>query len=374
MQKFPRIELISDIQPMVADKKEIKFSRQPNGVTVGCYVFCDSHTFDAEGSTECRGIAFDSSGKICSRPLHKFFNVGEKSWLMPELILERSDLATIQEKLDGSMISTAWVDGQLLWRSKKSFESDVVKLAEAYLTDNPRLLEFSRLVASSGYTASFELTHPEARIVVAAPEAALRLLHVRNNVTGDYVLLYGHEIWDWISEYKVPLVHNYGELSLVGAFDRLEQLENQEGYVLQFHNGDMVKAKTAWYRRLHRSVTFLRERSIAELALNEELDDVKSMFREIGIDLAAVEEVESRVKAIMVSLTDQVEAVYQDGAALDRKSFAIRNKEHPLFSLIMNRYIGRDVGLKDWYIKRRLSEDFSLRVLADAAKAEAIEG
>lgn len=376
VQNFSHIETIGDIQPLVADKKEIRFALQPNGVTVGCYVFCDSHTFDAPGAEECRGIAFDSAGKICSRPLHKFFNVGEKSWLMPEAVLARADLDNIQEKLDGSMIATAWVDGRLLWRSKKSFESDVVKLAEAYLAlpENAELLEFSRLVASSGYTAVFELTHPSARIVVAQPVADLRLLHVRDNVTGDYLMLSSHKIHAWIKEYGVHTVRQFGALSIAAAFDQLETLENQEGFVLQFQNGDMAKAKTAWYKRLHRSVTFLRERSIAELAINEELDDIKSMFVEIGIDLSAVEEVESRVKSILISLSDEVESIYQDGATLDRKAFAIRNKSHPLFGLAMNRYLGRDIGLKDWYIKKRLSDDFSLRVLADDAKAEALDG
>lgn len=371
---FPQIRTIADVQPLVSHKKEIKFQTQPNGVTVGCYVFCDNDTFDAPVALECRGIAFDAAGNICSRPLHKFFNVGEKPWLFPDSLMERSDLAEIHEKIDGSMISTAWVDGRLLWRSKKSFVSEVVKLTETYLTRNPAFEEFATEVASSGHTATFEFTHPQARIVCDEPEA-LRLLHVRENVTGEYVLLdQNHPIHALVVKHGIPRARTFGNLTLAGALDQLEVKEDFEGYVFQFRDGAMVKAKCAWYRRLHRSITFLRERNIAELALNEELDDVKGSLIEAGIDLGAVLEVESRLKNFLVGITEDVESAYAADAALDRKSFAIKNRQHPYFGMLMSRYLGRDIELKDWYTKHRLREDFGLRQLTNEAQAEAIDG
>lgn len=370
---FPVINTIADVQPFVSDKKEIKFQLQPNGVTVGCYVFCDNETFSSPVALECRGIAFDSAGNICSRPLHKFFNVGEKAWLFPDNLMEKT-LADIHEKIDGSMIATAWVDGKLLWRSKKSFVSEVVKLAEDFLTRNPTFAEFATTVASSGHTAIFELTHPLARIVCDEPES-MRLLHVRENVSGEYVLLdVNHPIHDLVERYAIPRARTFNNLTLAGALDKLETTENFEGYVFQFLDGTLVKAKCAWYRRLHRSITFLRERNIAELALNEELDDVKGSLIEAGIDLAAVLEVETRLKNILVGITDEVEKVYEVDKALDRKSFAIKNREHPYFGMLMSRYIGRDIEIKDWYTKHRLREDFGLRQLTNEAQAEAIDG
>lgn len=374
LSTFPLIRTLADVQPLVAGKKEIKFQTQPNGVTVGCYVFSDDQTFDSPAALECRGIAFDSAGRICSRPLHKFFNVGEKSWLFPDDLLASDDLADIHEKIDGSMISTAWVDGALLWRSKKSFVSEVVKLAEAYVERNPAFRAFATRVASEGFTATFELTHPAARIVCAEPEA-MRLLHIRENVTGEYALLdVNHPIHDLVDEFQIPQSRKFNNLTLAGALDQLEIAQNFEGYVFQFLNGDMVKAKCAWYRRLHRSITFLRERNIAELALNEQLDDVKGALIEAGVDLSAVLEVESRLKTILIGITDEVEAIYETDKALDRKSFAIKNRSHPYFGMLMSRYIGRDIELKDWYTKHRLREDFGLRQLTNEARAEAIDG
>lgn len=373
--RFPVIQSLSDLQPVVAHKKEIRFAEHPNGVTLACYMFMDSATFDSPHALECRGIAFDREGRICSRPLHKFFNVGEKEWLAPATVLA-ADVARISEKLDGSMIATAWVDGALAWRSKKSFASDVVKLTEAFIAEqtDDSLLAFSTLLASSGYTAIFELTHPQARIVVEQDRPQLRLLHVRHNVTGDYVLLDpAHEVHGLIRRYEVPCVPLHS-IDVEQSFAALESMQGQEGYVLQFPCGDMAKIKCPWYSRLHKSITFLRERDIAMAALCEELDDIKGALTESGIDLAEVNAVESRVKARLVSIMEDVESAMRAATGMDRKSFAIAHKSHPLFGLLMTQYQGKEIDVSAWFIKHHLKDEFSLRVLADGALADAIEG
>ncbi|TQF38703.1 2'-5' RNA ligase [Bradyrhizobium sp. UNPF46] len=372
---FKIVHHISDIQPAVAGKKEIRFLTQPNGITLGCYLFSDSKTFDSIEALECRGIAFDGKGQIVSRPLHKFFNLGEKESLFPDRVLARDDIVAIFDKIDGSMIATARIDGKLAWRSRKSFDSSVVKLTAVDSSQNAGIQTFAEEVASSGLTAIFELTHPEARIVVAPEAAALRLLHVRDNVTGAYVMLDpGHAIHDLIVRHRVPLVERFDGLSLAGALESLAEMNGREGFVVQFANGDMLKAKCPWYQRLHRSITFLRERDIAWLAIKEELDDVKGALAEAGIDLAAVNEVETRLKTMLGGMMDEVEALYQKGRDLDRKDFAIATRAHPLFGLAMQRYLGKEVTLLDWYGRTRLKNDFSLRVLANETLADAMDG
>ena len=377
---FKKIYSIQDLQPAVTDVKEIRFNRQPNGITIGCYMFMDSKTFELPEALECRGVAFDDAGQIVSRPLHKFFNAGEKECLTPDRLMEREsagEVAAIFEKLDGSMIATAWFNGQLHWRSKKAFHSDVVNLAREYLAqpENAHIQLFSERLAQDGYTVIFELTHPHARIVVAQYKPQLQILHIRHNLTGQYVLLDPeHMVHGLIREYKVPMVRRFDGIKLSDLLVSLETMQDQEGYVIQFTNGDMVKLKCPWYVRLHRSITFLRERDIAILALNNELDDVKSALKEAGIDLTAVNEVESRLKEKLLSYESEIEGLYTKDKALERKDFAIRHKSHPLFGMIMMRYLGKDVALTEWYGRNQLKEDFSLRVLADGTLAEAMEG
>lgn len=377
---FKEVKGINDIQLAVEKIKEIKFHRQSNGITIGCYMFMDSKTFDLPEAIECRGIAFCDAGLVVSRPLHKFFNLGEKDWLTPEKLLEKEaagEVAAIFEKLDGSMIASAWFENKLQWRSKKAFHSDVVKLTHAYLENpkNAHIQEFSEKLASDGYTVIYELTHPEARIVVAQDAPKLQILHVRHNQTGEYVLLDPkHPVHNLIKEYDVPMVRRFDGLSLVNLLGSLDSMKDQEGYVVQFTNGDMVKIKCPWYIRLHRSITFLRERDIAVLALNEDLDDVKGALKEAGIDLTAVNEVESRLKNTLLGYEAEIEKVYSEDKSLERKEFAVKYKAHPLFGLIMARYLGKEASLSEWYGRNWLKEDFSLRVLAEGALADAIAG
>lgn len=371
---FKEIYTIEDVQPFVADKKEIRFTERSNGITVGCYEFMDSKTFDSPEALECRGIAFDQEGIICSRPLHKFFNVGEKEWLSPDALLARNDIVGIYEKLDGSMIATAWVNDNLEYRSKKAFDSDVARMALDFSNQNILIDNFAYECAEDGLTAIFELTHPDARIVVEPDKPRMRLLHVRDNETGEYVMLNrAHYIHDLIRQYAVPIVNKYNG-TLAEAIASLETMGGQEGYVIQFANGDMAKMKCPWYTRLHKSITFLRERDIALLALNEELDDVKASLVEAGIDLSAVNMVESQVKAMLVKIMDSVDEICEEGRSMSRKDFAIAHKGHMLFGLLMASYGGQDVDVREWYRKHRLKEDFTLRQLVNGAKAEAIAG
>lgn len=371
---FPLVHSIGDIRKAVEGKREIRFSEHPNGVTLGCYQFMDSSTFDSPEALECRGIAFGRDGRVISRPLHKFFNMGEKAWLSPSELLRRDDIAWIHDKLDGSMIATAEVDGSLAIRSKKSFDNEVTRLALDILKHSPELQSFCEVVMVSGMTAVFEITHPEAQIVVRQDRPRLRLLHVRDNQTGEYVLLdESNDVHGWIRDFGVDCVKRH-EAGLATLLEELEFLKDAEGYVVQFKNGDMCKIKCPWYLRMHKSVTFLRERDIARLALNEELDDVKGSLSEVGIDLSAVEGVERSLKERLLGIMDEVDAICSDGADLDRKSFAIKNSKHPLFGLAMAKYQGKEPGVSDWYGNNRLKTDYSLKVLGGDALKEALEG
>jgi RNA ligase len=373
---FKHITHISDVKPHVAHKDEIRFYKQPNGITMSLYLFMDSKTFDSPEARECRGAAFDEDGILVSRPLHKFFNMGEKDYLSPDKLKERTDVAAVFDKLDGSMVATAWVKGDLAWRSKKSFDSDIVKLTHEFFEDkaNVGIEKFAYYCAFYGMTAIFELTHPKAQIVVPQDKVQLRLLHVRDNLTGNYVMLNpNHAVWTMIHELNVPVVQRH-KMTMEQVIESLETMEYAEGYVVQFMDGDMVKMKCPWYTRLHRSITFLRERDIAVLAVNEQLDDMKQHMREVGIPLEKVEAVETRLKDILLGIRSEIEALYEGDKHLDKKSFAIKNSKHPLFGLAMNMYNGVTFNLNEWYEKSRLKQDFGLTSLLEGAQAEAVEG
>lgn len=364
------IQNIDDVRPFVAHKNEIVF-RQNGDLTLGVYVFSDKDTFDTPQALECRGIAFDAAGNIISRPLHKFFNLGENADSSLDVVRQKT-LINVFEKLDGSMIATANLNGQAVFRSKGSFGSDVVKLTNQMVNNGfEHVLEFAQRCVENNLTAIFELTHPQARIVVEPGEPNLRLLHVRDNYSGAYVLMdSAHAVHTWIAQMNIELVPRCNA-TLDEALESLEHMEHKEGYVLQFDDGSMVKVKSPWYLRLHRSVTFMRERDIATLALHEDLDDLKAMLRSNNMDMTAVEEVETRLKNIMLGYTTEIDRLYEQHKHLDKKEFAIALKGNPLHGFLMKKYVGaEDTGLKKWYEQKQLATDFTLRVLNDVVFEE----
>jgi RNA ligase len=372
MNLFPLVKHISDIQPHICGKDEIRLISQPNNVTIICYMFVDNKTFDSAQAMECRGIAFDQSGRVVSRPLHKFFNLNERGFLAEHLIAG-DDIHAVFEKLDGSMIATAWIDGKLHWRSKKDFNSEVVKLTKKFLAkpENKHIEDFATEIAKHDYTAIFELTHPEARIVVEQSEPQLRLLHIRDNETGEYLMINpNHWIHEAIETYKIPVVPRY-EMTMEELIKSLENMEGREGYVVQFKNGDMIKIKCDWYTRIHRSISYMRERDIARLALHGELDDVKANLVAAGADLTEVNEVETRLKSELVVIYNDVDKLYEADKGLSRKEYALKHQKNMCFGLLMSRYLGKEVNVVEWYEKNHLNDKYSLRSLGGLSEAAA---
>lgn len=72
---FKVVNSILDLQPAVAEIKEIRFNLQSNGITIGGYMFMDFKTFELPEALECRGVVFDDAGQIVSRPLHSSRNL-----------------------------------------------------------------------------------------------------------------------------------------------------------------------------------------------------------------------------------------------------------------------------------------------------------
>jgi RNA ligase len=352
---FPVINHIDDLLPHIANKPEILVRPGPLGSTVVCYQFQDNDTFDSAWAAECRGIVFDRDGKVAARPLHKFFNVGERPGTQPDL----ASAVRVMDKRDGSMIHTVWLDGQLLLKSKKVFKNAQTDMAWEWLRrpENAWVLDFCHNMASQNDTCIFELTSPSNRIVVGYPDTDMRLLHVRKNDTGEY---YSGEALRMIAKgvYDVRLVDEYNGIADIGQ--TLADMKDAEGFVLQFANGDMVKAKCPWYLNLHRTLSFTRERDIAEAALEERLDDIKSALTTTGVDLTAVNRIESLVKTILLQTQQHITVVLNDDKDLDRKDFAIKHKGHPAFGMLMAAYQGKEPDYKDWFRKHVLKEAFSL--------------
>lgn len=361
-EDFPKIECLNDILPHIQHLPEIRLIQHENGIQTLCYMISGSNTFSGESAKwarECRGISFYADGKIASRSMQKFFNVNERESTQKN-VLPWNDVVRIMDKRDGSMITPVLVNDELLLKSKKSFTSDVANMANEYIKTRPNVVKFCREMLKEGFTPTFEFTSPQARIVLNYKADALVLLHIRNTVSGSYVDSTNLKIW--AQQFYIPAVDEYMYSSDMSYFfDSCENDKDIEGYVIQFRSGDMVKLKTQWYLELHRNCVFLNERDIAEMVLNETLDDYKSYLNETESDISIkrVQEIETEVCNSIVKLEHQTNELYLDNSHLSKKDFAMKLKNEPLFHLAMRIYDGKSCDIREYYRKQILKTVFN---------------
>lgn len=373
--KFLEINNIDDMLPAIEGKKEISVRTGEDGHTTIVYQFMDSTTFDSIPSLEARGIMFNDFGQVISRPLHKFHNLdathsGINSYTRDYILANKDRVVAIYEKLDGSMISTANYNGTVRLRSKKAFNTDVCKLAQKIYDRDREIQSFCKMCVEAGLTATFELTHPEARIVLDYKEPKLRLLHVRNNVTGEYMYMPWHNFVPAIYRIEGCPTLPLDMLETIMSTEHLENLKDTEGYVIQFDDGDMVKIKCPWYVSLHKTVTFLRERDIAELVLDERLDDVYAALDKLGIDTKAVEHIETEIKNELISIQEQTETLWLFTRDMERKQVALRYRDDPTFGLMMNLRDGKEPDYNTYYKRRILKDRWSLKQVGNVGEKE----
>ena len=288
---------------------------------------------------------------------------------------KRYDIQTTTQNffIDGmlvhnSMITPVIVDGKILMKSKKAFTSDVAQLAQAFVDARPNYLDFCKACVGMGFTPIFEYTSPKARIVLNYGVEDLVLLHIRNNVTGVY--LADNVIKEVGSLRKIPTVFTYTFCNtgkqMDYFFDALETLTDFEGYVFQFSNGDMVKAKSKWYLDLHHNVTFLSERRVAEMVLDETVDDFKSYLADTDShdSIATVERIEAIISHDLARLEIETYAIWQAHKDLIKKDFVMSIRDNPLFipyfGLAVKLFEGREPDYKEHYRKNYLKAKFGL--------------
>lgn len=297
---FPQISHINDVLPHIEGRDEFKVMRK-DWYTVINYVVNFGETFDWDESDvagsvmrrECRGLIFDTlSGKLLSRPYHKFFNVGERS----ELAMDEVDMSAnhvILEKLDGSMIRPVPVPGSDCYEFRlgtKAGITDVAMNAEVWMANHSNYVEFVKRCLEYDITPIFEWCSRKNRIVVDYPEDRLVLTAMRNSEKGWYL---PHRVMqNFAQDYQLDLVKVIDSASdnIHELVDTIRAWEGEEGVVVRFESsrpaddpvaGHMLKIKADAYLVLHRSKDAIsNEKNIIEVVLNDQVDDLIPVLTE----------------------------------------------------------------------------------------------
>lgn len=364
--KFPEIRTINDVLPHIQGRPEFIVAERDFGFVIN-YVVAMSDTFGTPHigtkmvpgakpyfqydygdlvRRECRGIIFDTEGKIMSRPFHKFFNVNEKPETQTNLI-DISRPHTIMEKMDGSMIRPIWVHDKVRLATKMGVTD--IAIESEKLLDQVQLVWLSNMMVD-GFTPLFEYISPSNKIVLDYAEPKLVYLGCRHNVTGNYAILL---------DVPFEMAPTYGsldrgDLSLDEYIAAARQRQGREGDIIRFVDGHMIKIKNDWYVRIHKTKDLVRvDRNIADIIINEQLDDVIPLLD--ATDLERVKAYELRFDAAIENVVGRLEGLVTIARVLhggNKKDLAInfipnlKYKDDAKF--IFAAYDGKDI--RTWVI------------------------
>lgn len=255
---------------------------------------------------ECRGLIFHrESGLVIRRPFHKFFNVNERD----ETAIHRLDLSVphvILEKLDGSMITPFRIGDKILWGTKMG-ATGVAEPVAVWVSRNKHYIDFVEEVMSAGLTPIFEWCSRLQKIVIDYPVDRLVLTALRHNITGEYVK-YPVMVRE-AQKYGVDFVRALpGSISSMETFlEETRGLRGQEGWVIRFDNGHMLKVKAQEYVLMHKTKDNLNlEKNVILVVAGDKIDDMKPL-----LDDADRHQLDSFYHDFNVNLTKNAERLYR---------------------------------------------------------------
>ena len=313
----PTINHITDVLPSIEGRTDFIVADKGDYKVID-YVYALSDSFDDPIRAECRGLKFYSDGRVAARPLHKFKNIGEAPETQAH-VLDFSQPHVVMEKLDGSMIHAASLDGEVVFMTRMG-RTDVAAAAERHLT--PDVAAGCGALLSTGYTPIFEWTAPDNRIVVRYDESRLTLLAIRNTASGEYCTRKTCQAY--ATAMDVPLVsvfdssHNTG--AEFAAYARA--VMGFEGFVVRFESGLWVKAKGEDYVLKHKAKdSILQEKNVLALVLSGGLDDVLPLLDEP--DAVAAKAYRDAVESGVARTVDGLARFIAANENVPQKEFAI---------------------------------------------------
>lgn len=295
----------------------------------------------------CRGLVLDESYNIVARSLPKFFSYEQLEGKLPE------GNFVVEEKMDGSMLLVFNYKGEIVTATRGSFESDQAEKAKEFL--NPETVRLpednSRYDSRYGYrfesdlTYVFEIIYKDNRVVVDYDFEGLTLLTIIDKT--------GMEYDSAFVPFNRPKVYTFSSLEEILSYEE----PNLEGFVLKYFTGERVKIKLAEYKRLHRLLTGVSEKTVWEALkdnkLNELLENVPDEFfnwvKEVQTEL------ESKFKEI------KLEAMSNMKDLGDRKENALYYQTQKYPSLMFNLLDGKSIDESIWkLVKPKVTKVFKM--------------
>lgn len=322
---------------------------------VFAYRLASHKDFLASNALECRGHMFEIDQdhnpiRLAAMPPSKFFNLYENEFTM------NLDLTQVDEvfiKADGSLMSTFIHNNQLKLKSKTSLSSNHAISAMKWLKTQPMFEQRLFDLTSQGWTVNLEwcTNDPYQRIVLDYSQPHLIVLNARHIIDGSY-MKYDILRFYFGSPFVIGKENVYDPISFI---DQIPSMTNIEGFVVSLKDGTKFKIKTTWYLERHRSRDSINNpRALFEAIINEVVDDLRAMFYKDVVAIKRIDEMQEKVDQIFNHTVSTVEKYYETNKHLTRKEYAILGQQlldNNMFSLAMDKYIGRNANYKEWMKK-----------------------
>jgi T4 RnlA family RNA ligase len=345
---------------------ESKFVVDGYNISIFNYRLAQYSDFKVNSAFEMRGLTFvfNKDGSLYKRYilLHKFFNLNQVEESQYSLIKDL-EIKSISNKEDGSVASFIRLpNGKVIAKSKMSFDSNQAIGMMRLYNSNKELREFINFTLDNDLVAVFEYVAPDNRIVLRYNKEELILLRLRDNNTGEYL-----DLTNYLKEIGSIRVAPSEVLTLDKVIELVNNVEDKEGWIIQFTNGLFIKIKTDWYFRLHGLLTndICRENIIIGYILDDLIDDIIAQIPEDEVESHdRINKIISIVKSSISEKADDILKSYdlflEGGVGRDwegdlrlqlmRKSFALKYRKDPNFGYVMSLSKGADVYdlAKDW--------------------------
>lgn len=198
-----------------------------------------------------RSSIWNAEGELVSAGLPKFVNWGENPEVFPTPKSLTGCMAV--EKIDGSLLIVSKYRGQLIIRTRGTFDARVHDNANELESLTKNNLLFERLKTFNDYDCSylFEWVSPTNRIILNYGEKPD--FYLVGIVKHEDYSLSTQDYLDWFaSKYSFRRPTTYTFTSLEELISNVEQWKGKEGICLYSKGGQEIhKIKGKWYLQLH---------------------------------------------------------------------------------------------------------------------------
>lgn len=276
---------------------------------LAAYMSWDAFTLLARGL-----VLHERTRQVVATPFPKFFNLGERGQVIPELHFE------VFEKLDGSLIIIHFHESQWRVATKGAFDSSQALWAEA------RLAQQDLLALQPGTTYLAEAIYLKNRIVIIYAEPALVLLAAYD---ADGLELSTAALQAVAAGLGWRLAERYHYDSFASLVAEAHQLPaSREGFVIRFANGLRLKAKGTEYRRIHALISHCTPLVLWEAWAAG--DDLNAIRRELPEEFwSDFDGITALLQQAIAAFTARIAQAAANISSLDDKALGLCLTEQP---------------------------------------------